>query len=124
MYWEETDYTKRAKLKGLFAYQLNTVKVRHEKGKSVEVKNTLEKRNLEKLYTWHFIWSKYYFYNKHYGAIISLIFFFPIIIRSIFKILIFKIFNNNEKLEKYQTRLNGLLNSILGKKSYKRIDQI
>ena len=35
LYWEETDYTKRCKKKGYPAYQLNTVKVIHEKGKAV-----------------------------------------------------------------------------------------
>ena len=122
MYWEETDYTKRAKLKGLFAYQLNTVKVRHEKGKSVEVKNTLEKRNLEKLYTWHFIWSKYYFFKKHYGLLLSLIYFFPIILRILFRIIIY--LNNKEKHSKYVYRWKGLISSILSKKSYLRLEKI
>ena len=34
LYWEETDYTKRAIRLGYNAYQLNIVKVKHEKGKA------------------------------------------------------------------------------------------
>ena len=37
LYWEETDYTKRAKKNGYSAYQINTVKVIHQKGKAVKV---------------------------------------------------------------------------------------
>ena len=38
LYWEETDYSKRAKKNGYKAYQLNLVKVKHEKGKAVTTK--------------------------------------------------------------------------------------
>ena len=81
LYWEETDYTKRALKKGYSAYQLNKVKVIHEKGKAVDVKNTQEEQKLIHLYSWHFIWSKYYFFKKHYGKVFALIYFIPIILR-------------------------------------------
>ena len=122
MYWEETDYTKRALLKGYSAYQLNTVKVKHEKGNSVEVNSILEKQKLENLYTWHFIWSKYYFYKKHYGLIISLIYFCPIILRILFRIIINS--SNKEKYSKYVYRWKGLISSILSKKSFLRLENI
>ena len=46
---------------GFFAYQLNKVKVKHEKGKAVETRNINDSEKLKYLYIWHFIWSKYYF---------------------------------------------------------------
>jgi len=123
MYWEETDYTKRALKQGFFAYQLNKVKVSHEKGSSVEVKTKKDKENLNYLYTWHFIWSKFYYFNKHYGKIFSLIYFFPILTRIIFRMLLYK-FTNNNKFYKYLYRWNGLVNSILGNKSFMRLENI
>jgi len=123
LYWEETDYTKRAKKIGYTAYQLNTVKVNHEKGKAVEIKNEKEKEKLENLYIWHFIWSKFYYFKKHYGHIISLIYFIPILIRIIFRVCFYKIINDN-KFIRYYCRWDGLKNSILNRKSSMRLDKI
>jgi N-acetylglucosaminyl-diphospho-decaprenol L-rhamnosyltransferase len=122
LYWEETDYTKRAIKKGLKTYQLNTIKVTHEKGKAVSTKSFNDKMKLENLYTWHFIWSKYYYYNKHFGRVFSLIYFVPTIIRILFRILINRKKEVNYK--KYLCRLNGLQESMLLKKSYMRLEKI
>ena len=122
LYFEETDYCKRAQNLNLFPYQLNSIKVSHNVGTSTDFVDEKEKKKLKNLCTWHFIWSKFYFHKKHYGKFLSLIIFFPIILRSIFKIFIFKILSNNEKLEKYMIRLDGLTNSIKGSKSFKRIE--
>jgi GT2 family glycosyltransferase len=123
LYWEETDYTKRAKKLGFKAYQLNTVKVIHEKGKAVNTTNLKEKEKLENLYTWHFIWSKYYFFNKHYGNIISFCIFIPIIIRIYYRLTIYKN-SNKKKYYKYVCRWNGLKQSLFKKKSLMRLDKI
>ena len=74
LYWEETDYTKEAKL-GYKTYQLNLVKVKHEKGKAVKTINLIEEEKLKNLYIWHFIWSKFYYFKKHYSFILALILF-------------------------------------------------
>lgn len=125
LYWEETDFTKRSWQEKIPVYQLNLVKVKHEKGLSVETNNQLEKSNIKYLYIWHFIWSKYYFFKKHYGNIFSLIYFFPIFLRCLIKIFYYKLINKKKKkFEKYYIRLNGLLSSILGKKSFFRIKDI
>ena len=105
LYWEETDYTKRGLKKGYNAYQLNIVKVKHEKGKAVKTNTNQEKIDLENLYTWHFIWSKYYFFSKHFGKIFSLIYFTPILIRIIFRVLLYK---NNDKKNIRNTLLDGM----------------
>ncbi len=123
LYWEETDYSKRASKNGYKAYQLNIVKVKHEKGKAVKTSNLKDKKKLENLYTWHFIWSKFYFFNKHYGKFLSLIYFSPILIRILFRILLYKLIKSN-KLTKYYCRLDGLISSILNKKSSMRLKRI
>jgi N-acetylglucosaminyl-diphospho-decaprenol L-rhamnosyltransferase len=116
LYFEETDYCYRAKKKKLKSYQINSVTVK-SKGRSVLLKNKIEKKKLNNILIWHFIWSKYYFYNKKFGKIISLTFFVPIIIRIKFKIFLNIIINNEEQVEKYKIRLDGLIKSIKGKKS-------
>jgi len=123
LYWEETDYTKRCFKNGYSAYQLNTVKVNHEKGETVSVNNHVEKVKLKNLYIWHFIWSKYYFYNKHFGRFFSILFFIPIFIRILFRMLIYKK-KNRTKYIKYLCRFDGLKNSLLRKKSLMRLETI
>ena len=123
LYWEETDYSKRANKNGYKAYQLNIVKVKHEKGKAVKTSNLKDIEKLENLYTWHFIWSKFYYFNKHYGKLLSLIYFTPILIRILFRMSIYKLIESN-KFTKYYCRWDGLKSSILNKKSIMRLDKI
>ena len=123
LYWEETDYSKRASKNGYKAYQLNIVKVKHEKGKAVKTDNPKDIEKLENLYTWHFIWSKYYYFDKHYGKLLSLIYFTPILIRILFRISVYKLIKSN-KFTKYYCRWDGLKSSILNKKSLMRLDKI
>ena len=122
LYFEETDYCKRGLKFCLKAFQLNNIKITHNVGTSVEFADVNEENKIKKLYNWHFIWSKYYFYNKHFGRILSLIYFLPIMFRSIIKIGISKLQKNSQNTEKYKIRLDGLINSIKGNSSYKRID--
>ena len=121
LYFEESDFCLRAhKVKK--NYQINMIKVKHYTGTSVQETNIEKKKKLQELYNWHFIWSKFYYYKKNYGNFYSLIYFFPIIIRTIFKIVFNIISKNKFQEKKYRIRLDGLVSSIRGKKSYKRID--
>jgi len=123
LYFEETDYCKRCEKSNLKSYQLNTVKIK-KNGQSVELKNEYEKYKLEMLLTWHFIWSKYYCFNKHYNKLFIFLYFLLILIRCIIKISLFFMIGKKKKFEKYKYRINGLISSFMGKKSYLRIDKI
>ena len=123
LYWEETDFTKRSLKIGLPAYQLNKVKVHHEKGKAVILKNSQEEEKLKILYSWHFIWSKFYFFKKHYGKFFATIYFLPLLVRICFRVFIYNIMKNKKKI-KYKYRYDGLINSFLEKKSSLRLNQI
>ena len=90
-------------------------------GTSVNYKDEDERNKIKELFTWHFIWSKFYFFRKHFGFIFSIIYFLPTLIRSLVKFSYFQLTSNNKKKRKYSIRLDGLLNSIASKKSYKRI---
>jgi len=116
LYFEETDYCKRGLSKNLKSYQINTVKVKTQ-GRTVFIKKGSEKNRLNNILIWHFIWSKYYYTKKNYGSIISLLIFLPILVRIIFKIILYKLINEEKSVEKYQFRLNGLIRSIMGKSS-------
>ena len=101
------------------SYQTNNSNVTSS-GRSVNIEKEEDKEDLDNLLIWHFIWSKFYFYKKKYGKNIALIIFIPIILRIYFKILVNNLLNNKKKLKKYKYRLDGLINSIKGNKSYLR----
>ena len=120
LYFEESDFCLRSH-KINKNYQINDVKIIHNVGTSVLTNNTYEKKQLEKLYTWHFIWSKFYYYKKHYTYFLAIIIFIPIMIRIFFRIALYIFIKDIEKKEKYTERWSGLINSIKGNKSFKRI---
>ncbi len=118
LYFEETDYCYRGKKKNYISYQINEIKVKSI-GRTVNIENK-DQQNLNNILIWHFIWSKFYFTKKKYGLIISIIIFIPLIARTNYKIIFHNIFKNQDTLDKYKFRLDGLLKSIQGKKSFLR----
>ena len=113
LYFEETDYCKRALSINLKSYQINSIKVKSS-GRTVTIKNKDEKKKLSYLLIWHFIWSKYYFTKKNNGKIISIVIFLPTMIRIIFRICLYNIIDQEEYKIKYKYRFNGLMRSIKG----------
>ena len=120
LYFEETDYCYRSNKNNFKIYQVNSQKVYHEIGTSVETTSKEDIDKLKNLCAWHFIWSKFYFFKKHYGYIFSLIYFLPILLRTYVKMIFFKIISKNRN--KYSIRFDGLISAIKGLKSYKRIN--
>jgi len=121
LYFEETDYCYRSNKNNFKIYQINSQKVNHDVGKSVETSNEEDVNKLKNLYTWHFIWSKFYFSKKRFGNFISIILFTPILLRILIRILFYKLTKDQEKLERFQVRFDGLRCSVIGKKSFMRI---
>jgi GT2 family glycosyltransferase len=117
MYYEETDYCLRANKLNEKIYILKEIKVLHKEGKSY---NKILLKNIQPLRHWHIMWSKFYFYKKHYGFIYAFIKIIPDILESITKMSLL-IFFNRKKFNIHKSRLSGLLNSILGKGSWKRL---
>ena len=108
LYFEDNDICKRlSKLNK--NYQLNSVKVNHKAGTSVIPKNESDKNKQDNLRTWHFIWSKFYYYRKHYTYSIALIIFIPTVFRILCRIIFYKMIKNNIKINKYKTRWSGLI---------------
>ena len=118
LYFEETDYCYRGKLLKYKSFQTNKSIV-YTEGRSVQI-NINNKQNITNLLLWHFIWSKFYFYKKKYGRNLSIIIFIPTLIRILLRLFFYKMINNKQQLSKYKIRLNGLLSSIKGEKSYLR----
>ncbi len=69
---------------------------------------------------WHWMWSKFYFNKKHYGYINSLIKVSGNLFSSSFKIILLTLLFKKKRRRIYFQRFSGLINSMLGKKSWYR----
>ena len=114
---EEIDLCRRLYKKNKKIYYCENISVYHEGGHSHD---TYVDYEMELSRNWHWMWSIFYYNRKYNGYFISLIKILPKLIKSFFKVIYnFLIFNKKER-SIYLYRLLGILNSILGKKSWYR----
>jgi len=113
LFLENDDLCLRIKNKNEMIYLITNSFINHKGSISKSEK-------LEYLRNWHWMWSKFYFNKKHYGYIFALFMvssnFFSGCLKFLFNLIIF----NTYKRKIYKMRIFGLLNSILGKKSWYR----
>ena len=117
IYFEEIDLCKRLLKKDKKIYLDTKIKIKHAGGTSHDDSINYE---MEKSRNWHWMWSTFYYHKKHYGYLIAIIKILPKFISSFFKMIFFKFTSNNEKKDIYYCRFQGILNSILLKKSWYR----
>jgi N-acetylglucosaminyl-diphospho-decaprenol L-rhamnosyltransferase len=117
LYFEEIDLCKKVKDNKGKIYLDKNIIIKHEGASSVDKTKKFE---LEKNRNWHWMWSTFYFHKKHKGFLIALIIIFPKFTSSFFKIIFYQLTLNKIKRDIYFYRLSGILNSILGKKSWYR----
>tara|TARA_A100001011_G_scaffold380915_1_gene448805 strand:- start:24 stop:869 length:846 start_codon:yes stop_codon:yes gene_type:complete len=117
IYFEEIDLCKRLIKKQKKIFLDTNIKINHVGGTSHENSINYE---MEKSRNWHWMWSTFYFHYKHYGYLIALIKIFPKLFSAILKTIFFKITFNNKKKDIYYCRLEGILNSLLMRKSWYR----
>ena len=114
LYFEEIDLCKRLLEIEEKIFISKSSKIKHLAAKSSNIGVEFEKcRN------WHYMWSKFYFYKKHYSYYLGLKKTVHHLIKSILKI-IFYLFFNKSKYIIYKCRLSGLINSYLNNKSWYR----
>ena len=117
LYLENDDFCKRLSLNNENIYIVPKSKIRHLGGEAVDPKYEYE---IELSRNWHWMWSKFYFNKKHYGYIKAFLTTFNNLISAKIKFFYFLIILNSHKRKIYQMRLSGLLNSMIGNKSFYR----
>lgn len=110
MFFEENDFFHQCFKKEKKLYLIEDLLAYHSGG-SVNDKSI----KYECFKKWHWEWSKYYFYNKHYNKIIIFFIALKSVIKFVIKISLYKFFDNNRK-KIYLSRLDGLLSYYLKKK--------
>jgi GT2 family glycosyltransferase len=118
LYKEETDLIKRCSENNINTFLLKNSEVIHFGSKSYQKKIASE---FEIFRNWHWMWSNFYFYKKHFGFNYALIKFSKKLISSFLKKEIFFLFKNT-KYKIYQARFNGLWNSIKNNPSNYRMN--
>jgi len=103
LFFEENDFFHQCFKKNKKIYLIQDLEAYHWGGSvnDMSIKYECFKK-------WHWEWSKYYFYNKHYNKIII----FFIAMESIFKFnlkILFYYFFDKNKNKIYRSRLDGLL---------------
>ena len=121
LYLENNDLCKRIKSLGENIYIIKNSSVKHLGASSA---NSKFSQKIEYLRNWHWMWSKYFYNKKHYGFLVALFRVTPNLLSSIFKYLFFSFFINVEKKMIYKMRYLGIINSIFGRKSWMRIENI
>ena len=117
LYLEEIDLCKRVKdAKGKIFICPNII-IFHYGGQSV---NNEYAKQIELTRNWHWMWSLFYFNKKHYGYLSALILILPKLLSSIIKISFYFLISNKRNKEIYSKRFSGIVNSMLGKKSWYR----
>ncbi len=117
IYFEEIDLCKRLIKNNKKIFLDTNIQIYHAGGTSHEESINYE---MEKSRNWHWMWSTFYFHYKHYGYVIALIKILPKFLSAMIKTIYFKIISNNKKKDIYYCRFEGILNSILMRKSWYR----
>ena len=125
IYFETMDLSKRLVKKKFKLYVCEELKFNHFGGQSHEKKFNFQAQLSR---NWHYNWSKFYYYKKHYNYFFSLRKILPNFLRAIrIYLLNFFVFNNKDKENKKLLALfeiKGILSSIMLKKSSFRIKLI
>jgi GT2 family glycosyltransferase len=117
IYFEEIDLCKRLIKNNKEIFLDTNIKINHLGGTSHDNSINYE---MEKSRNWHWMWSSFYFHKKHYGYCIALFKILPKLISALLKTIFFKFTLNKRKKDIYYCRFDGILNSILLKKSWYR----
>ena len=119
LYFEDFDLCRRIKSIEGKIYSSKDLLARHlgKKG-STDQDYNLE---FEILRNWHWMWSTFYYHKKYYGHLYAVYKNYGKLFRSIFNLFLYTILFNTKNRKIYSARASGLLNAMLGKKSWYRV---
>lgn len=115
-YFEEIDLCKRLINLGKKIYLIPEIKIDHGGGASHDQSINAE---MELSRNWHWMWSTFNYHKKYKGFFTSFFIILPKMSSAIVKVLVYTLtFNKKKKI--YYQRLSGLINAIIGKRSWYR----
>mgnify|MGYP001592204513 FL=1 len=118
LYFEESDLFKKCIDANLPVYMYDKVIISNPKSKSIDQKF---RNDYIKVRNWHYCWSKFYYYKKHYGYLNGIVKTLPNLIRAIKKITICFFQLRFTEMSYYFAEILGLLFSYLNFRSFYRL---
>tara|TARA_Y100000590_G_scaffold78774_1_gene87585 strand:+ start:19 stop:861 length:843 start_codon:yes stop_codon:yes gene_type:complete len=115
-YFEEIDLCQRLINHGKKIYLIPEIKIEHGGGVSHDESINPE---MELSRNWHWMWSTFNYHKKYKGFFVSFFIILPKMSSAIVKVLVYSL-TFNEKKKIYYQRLSGLINAIIGKRSWYR----
>ena len=119
LYFEDIDVSLRLRKNNLKLFVSNRVKFQNKDRRIVNLDYSL-KYKLSR--NWHYCWSKFYFYKKNYSYIYAVKKIFPNFLRAIKSLIINLIRINNSGISISIAQISGILNSLMLKSSFYRIE--
>jgi len=117
LYFEEFDLCKTLLKRGENVYTSKKLKIHHLGFKSSFDETLNDKRNINFLREWHWMWSTFYFYKKNFNYFYALNKVLGKFIKSFFKIIFYSLIFNQRERDKYKYRFLGIYNAILNRPS-------
>ena len=116
LYYEETDLIKRLVNNSKNVLMIDNIFISHTGGSSGDISRVIIEENRN----WHYMWSKFYYYRKHYNYFYALTKIFRHLTSSLLKSGFYLLYNNEIKKKIYKARLSGCINAMLFRKSWFR----
>ena len=114
MYYETMDLCKKARAADKKIYVSQKIKFTHHGSQSVSSKFS-DQYNLNR--SWHYNWSKFYYFKKNFGYFLALKKVCPNFLRSLKRLLISKIYNKKIEYSLRKAELLGIITSVFNKPS-------
>ena len=117
LYFEEHDFFYRCRKKNLNIYLIDKANVKHISHSSINKKYNHE---IHVNRCWHYCWSKFYFYRKHFGYFYGFSKTFPNLVRSLKYFIKYTLKNNTKQSSLHLAEIKGLFYSYIFMKSSRR----
>ena len=124
LYFEEADLCRRIKLMNGKVFCSSNLLINHLGHKGSAATDPQYSIETEMFRNWHWMWSAFYYKKKYTNYFYAFFSLFGKFIRSFIKMIFFTVIYNKKKQTMYYARFSGLLNSMIGKKSWYRVKSL
>ena len=121
LFFEEFDLCRRVLKKGGKIYASNELYVKHLGHKGSAAVDPKYEKESKFLRSWHWMWSSFYYYEKNFSYFYAIKRMYGKFLRSLIKMIYYRIFYDSEKFTMYYGRVCGIWNRFIGKKSWYRL---
>ena len=124
LYFEEVDICRRVKMSGGKVLTSSKLFAKHLGNKGSAATDPDYSIETEMFRNWHWMWSTFYYHKKHHNYFYALVKTSGKLVRSFLKMIIYTINYDKKKQTMYYARFLGIINSMIGRKSWYRVKSL